>query len=133
MALSKEQLIAPRYKVIADYPKSLYPVGTIIRADGQSEDLLYCDWEGPRCRDYPHLFRKLEWWEERVVSEMPKYVKFKSKFVVEVSRYGVGTDSKKMYAVFDYKGKCMARPLKTLLPSDESEYQLSKIPSNEHS
>lgn len=76
MALTKEQLIAPRYKVIADWPKSIYPVGTIINAGGRSEDLLYCDFEGPRCRDYPHLFRKLEWWEERKLEEMPEYVSY---------------------------------------------------------
>jgi hypothetical protein len=73
--MTPEELLKPRYKVIAEYPKSPYPVGTIIRADGQSEDLLYCDSNGPRCRDFPHLFRKLGWWEERGEKGMPGYVK----------------------------------------------------------
>jgi hypothetical protein len=73
--MTPEQLMQPRYKVIADYPKSIHPVGTIIDAGWQSEDLLYCDWDGPRCRDFPHLFKKLEWWEEREEKDMPEYVK----------------------------------------------------------
>lgn len=65
----------PRYKVIADWPKSIYKVGTIINAGWRSEDLLYCDTNGPRMRDYPHLFRKLDWWEERQPEDMPEYLK----------------------------------------------------------
>lgn len=75
MALSKEQLLKPRYKVIADYPKSLYKVGDILDAGWRSEDCIYCDTEGPRWRHYPHLFKPLQWWEERKVEDMPQYLK----------------------------------------------------------
>lgn len=63
-------LLIPRWKVIADYPKSLYHVGDILNGGWRSEDCIYCDTNGPRWRHYPHLFRKLEWWEERTKEEL---------------------------------------------------------------
>lgn len=47
------ELLKPRYKVIADYPGSPFPVGFIMKDDCES-------WS-----KYPANFRKLEWWEER--------------------------------------------------------------------
>lgn len=73
--MSNEELMKPRYKVIADYPKSLYHVGDILNGGWGSEDCIYCDTDGPRWRHYPHLFRPLEWWEERKPEDMPQYVK----------------------------------------------------------
>ncbi len=73
--MTPEELMKPRYKVIADYPKSIHQVGTIIDAGWRSEDLLYCDHDGPRCRHYPHLFKPLQWWQEREEKDMPEYVK----------------------------------------------------------
>jgi len=73
--MTTEELLKPRYKVIADYPKSLYHVGDILNAGWRSEDLIYCDHDGPRWRDYPHLFKKLEWWEDRKIEDMPEYLK----------------------------------------------------------
>lgn len=68
-------LMTPRYKVIADYPKSLYKVGDILNAGWRSEDCIYCDTEGPRWRHYPHLFRPLEWWEHREQDVMPRFLR----------------------------------------------------------
>lgn len=73
--MSIEELLRPRYKVIADYPKSLYHVGDIINAGGTGEDCIYCDREGPRMRHYPHLFQPLRWWQELAENEMPSFVK----------------------------------------------------------
>lgn len=73
--MAPEELMKPRYKVIADYPKSLYHVGDIINAGSTGEDCIYCDREGPRMRHYPHLFKKLEWWQDRAPEDMPEYVK----------------------------------------------------------
>lgn len=70
-----EELLKPRYKVIADYPKSIYNVGVIINAGTTSEDCIYCDREGPRMRHYPHLFQPLPWWSDRSVEDMPQFVK----------------------------------------------------------
>lgn len=58
-------LMKPRYKVIADYPgNNLYKVGSIIEDTGWGVEL------------FPNIFKKLSWWEERDVKDMPEYVMF---------------------------------------------------------
>src|SRR6185503_13287789 len=64
-----EDLLKPRYKVIADYPDSEYNVGEIICNMITVQNSEWFD-------QYPHIFKKLEWWEERKESEMPDYVSF---------------------------------------------------------
>lgn len=66
-----QKLLKPRYKVIASYPSSKYEVGSTIENIGEN----YCMF----LNEYPHLFRKLEWWEERRPEDMPEYVKLLSK------------------------------------------------------
>ena len=65
--MKSAELLKPRFKVIADYPKSVFKVGETLHGD-----LIYCDTNGPKYSDYPHLFRKLNWWEERKKEDMPK-------------------------------------------------------------
>lgn len=115
-----EDLLKPRWKVIADYPKSLYHVGDILNAGWRSEDLIYCDHDGPRWRDYPHLFRKLEWWEDRKPEDMPEYVKLEGKYYkpVDFSNYLGGTFYIKSTNGMSKK----SFPLKDSLPVTESEY-----------
>ncbi|WP_319502548.1 hypothetical protein [uncultured Draconibacterium sp.] len=67
--MTAEQLLKPRFEVIADYPKSIFKVGEILNGE-----LIYCDTNGPKYSDYPHLFKKLNWWENRKESEMPKKI-----------------------------------------------------------
>ena len=73
--MTPEELLQPRYRVIADYPKSFYKTGEIIKVCKINGDLIYCDDNGTRYSDYPHLFERLEWWEERSKAEMPFYIK----------------------------------------------------------
>ncbi|MBP7512576.1 MAG: hypothetical protein KA981_11640 [Bacteroidia bacterium] len=72
-----EKLLQPRYKVIATYPKCHWSVGKVLTADSEGWFEVELDWrvELEYMDAFPHLFRKLEWWEEREVSEMPEYVK----------------------------------------------------------
>jgi|HubBroStandDraft_2_1064218.scaffolds.fasta_scaffold393611_2 hypothetical protein len=94
--MDKEQLIKPRYKVIADYPNSEWKIGEIIQMEsfgylpmqlrddpieswltdfidrGRKGNAMYPDWA---FEPYPHLFKKLEWWEERELPQMPEYLK----------------------------------------------------------
>jgi len=69
------QLLKPRYKVIADYPMSQHKVGSILTLEsgdryvGNGTKYIILNIE-----QYPHLFRKLAWYEERDVSEMPEFV-----------------------------------------------------------
>ena len=66
--MTVEELLMPRYKVIADYPSSPYYVGEIKDRLGDNVAAHFAK--------YPHLFRKLNWWEERKVEDMPDYVKW---------------------------------------------------------
>lgn len=68
MGLSIEDLLKPRYKVIADYPRSRDWIGKVIivGAIGEETQLPYYK--------YPHLYKALEWWEEREEKDMPEYV-----------------------------------------------------------
>ena len=76
--MTTEELLKPRYKVIADYPNCTFSVGQVLVQDDKEEtdfwtgDQLYTD-RYPK--QYPHLFKKLEWWEERKPEDMPEYVK----------------------------------------------------------
>lgn len=63
--MTTEQLLIPRYKVINDWPGSPCTIGEIL----PSSDLetVY--------NRYPHLFRPLQWWEERRISDLPNYIR----------------------------------------------------------
>lgn len=68
--MTAKELLKPRFEVIADYPNPkdycYFPVGEIIKIESL-EDINYLE-------KYPHLFRKLNWWEHRKIEDMPKKV-----------------------------------------------------------
>ena len=80
MPLSKEELLIPRYKMIADFPWSSrdnHNVGDIFTDDGKSPvmnqentPIRAIDWQR-----FPHLFKELQWWEERKIEDLPEYIK----------------------------------------------------------
>jgi hypothetical protein len=110
MALSKDELLKVRYKVIADYPKSIHKVG----------DVLYCDENGPRMSQYPHLFKTLEWWEERAEDDMPEYVKYPNdarRFAGKVFKVNM-FDPPYLFNCEKDEILCVDR----VEPADESEY-----------
>lgn len=67
--MSNEDLLKPRYKVIADYPDSTFSIGDVLMTDVNSFFRKHC------LLGYPAIFRKPEWWEEREEKDMPEYVK----------------------------------------------------------
>lgn len=82
MALSKEILLRPRYKVIADWPgvAGKVCVGDIFDPDPEDEGMFWINGEPfqeDKLKDYPHLFQKMEWHEDRAEGELPQYVKNK--------------------------------------------------------
>jgi hypothetical protein len=77
-----EELLKPRYKVIADWPGNVLFIGSILIKHDAIEDWLqgftFGLFPGIRmsaAEKYPHLFKELKWWEERRPEEMPEYVK----------------------------------------------------------
>lgn len=77
------ELLKPRYKVIADYPSSNFLVDEILIADESDKFMQYEDWGKWELvpKDYPAIFKQLAWYEERDASEMPEYVKFVEDFM----------------------------------------------------
>jgi hypothetical protein len=88
--MNTDTLLKPRYKVIADFyqnQKSIkdnqIKVGDLFMNYIPQQNIVWRrisnnKWEDItiHCPDqYPHLFRRLEWWEERQLNEMPEYVK----------------------------------------------------------
>lgn len=105
-------LMKPRYKVIADYPANYYGVGEIYTDCSAYTTELF--------EKYPHLFKKLEWWEEREESEMPEYVKEiggESHVVKVANHYVVG-----MFEG-DLDGQYWEAPYNEYVPATEAEYQ----------
>lgn len=107
MSLSVDELLRPRYKVIADYFYNPYKIGDIITVlyDDRSVHLTttsYRDEFGEtveqnnffnpkRLEDFPHLFKPLSWWEDRHYKDVEavKHIKnTKTNKVYEVEHYG---------------------------------------------
>lgn len=88
--MTKTKLLLPRYKVIAGFPDSKFTIGETIEMMAFDIDakefydnkfLLESYYS-----DYPAIFKKLEWWEERTVDEMPEYLKNKTAIPVTFSK-----------------------------------------------
>lgn len=80
------ELMKARVKCIGTddkhYPGSPFKIGEILLVDSAGDRSAIglsrnergeSYWLIPK--DYPHLFKKLEWWEDRKPEEMPEYVK----------------------------------------------------------
>lgn len=79
MPLTKEQLLTPRVKVIADYPLSPFVIGSILTAKKGRYDAWYYEINGKELwfdiTEYKHIFQPLPWWSDRKIFELPRYVK----------------------------------------------------------
>lgn len=135
--MSVEELLKPRYKVIADYPGCTFSIGEI--CEPLSKDALYysnkvsCEARNKMMSKYPHIFKPLAWYEERDVKDMPLYLKDNFGEVFKVSKYSdilpvFYTDA------IETKGKWKGSPtpfnLKATVPATEQEY-LTYINSNQ--
>jgi hypothetical protein len=79
MPLSKQELLAPRYKVIEPYPFQSYNVGDIITGEQAIVTSIYeMRYSYTKLGDYPAIFKPLRWFEERELSELPEYVSAKA-------------------------------------------------------
>ena len=88
--MSNEDLLMPRYKVIGNYPGCPHsmPIGHILTLNLVFFDLRFHGYtelepvhlEEPGFDNYPAIFKRLEWWEDREVKDLPKYVKIQERF-----------------------------------------------------
>ncbi len=130
---SKEQLLNPRYKVIADYPESMYDLGEILTLskgdDKRFTGQYYAFTNGGAVTvewldRYGHLFKKMEWWEDRKADELPQYViSGYGKVDKVISWDGVSNEGVPMFWYKTQEGQTTANNVKWLQPSDETEYQ----------
>lgn len=72
--MTKEELLTPRYRVIGEWPEMLerFYVGYIFEHPYGRTYLTEQSKYDPK--DFPNLFEKIEWWEERSVEDMPFFV-----------------------------------------------------------
>lgn len=78
--LTIEELLKVRYKQIADYPEALFHEGDIIKVSELVANHRYLKDSVKHIYDekfldqYPHLFKKLQWWQERKIEDLPEYI-----------------------------------------------------------
>lgn len=123
-----EELLRPRYKVIADYPQSSLKVGDIISFELQHVEIAkYTALNGDPIKlavmektvqKYPHLFQPLPWWSDRAVEDMPEYLYCPSrKMFFRVERWH------KSYFIIDGRQKMQYG---NYIPATREEYELFK-------
>jgi hypothetical protein len=136
-----EDLLKPRYRVIALWPYCDEAIGTIYSPRPVEQRLWVVMGEASgfihpsdknRCTSahyerFPHLFKKLEWWEDRKPEEMPQYVKYaENGMVAKVDRFDMETTSAWfMYlegGIHPYCPGGSALENTHWLPATESEY-----------
>lgn len=142
--MTNEQLLIPRYKVIADYPNrpATMPIGHILTLNEfgagkwwhkhTEEEPIHID-EG--FDKFPNIFRQLKWWEERNDAELPKYLKCyspdgKVDFVLKVERYIMHKEVDVIWA-FEYFWKdekdIKRMSMSEWFPATKEEYLCSHI------
>lgn len=68
--LTVNELLLKRYKVIEDYPNSIYTVNEIMQQNGQEFfNTVFFE-------KYPNIFKELAWYEERSIDDLPEYVSY---------------------------------------------------------
>lgn len=77
--MSNEELLSPRYKVIEDYPYTAFHIGDIVKLEITERGTRYCThelefWADFNIEKFPKVFRKMKWWEDRDLSNYPKYI-----------------------------------------------------------
>lgn len=118
--MTQEELLKPRYKQINDWPfmGHKYKIGKIFTFENEVDTGIISK--------YPHLFRKLEWWEDREKKDMPKYVKEEDGQVFKVKEWD-GTGSPYVFVDTNihkgFREGCKYTPAYGVLPSTLSEYQ----------
>ncbi len=98
--MTTEELLKQRYKLIATYPHCPHEPGSIYT----KKDGMYLREGGGYLNkvnldQYPHIFKKLEWWEEREIKDLPRFVKYENKISrVRQLNYDNGTWTESGYS-----------------------------------
>jgi len=122
---SIEQLLKPRYKVIADYPSNDFEIGQILIESNTVEDWLQTDnWlhgiKLSAAKAYPHLFKQLSWWEEREVGELIGLIVKKISYPFTITKVNAPISIDGRFFVWDNMKN--SAPFEDYLPATEAEY-----------
>jgi hypothetical protein len=118
--VSVEDLLKPRYRVIADYPGSQFTVGQIIQKQKYMDGKWHVKGFLNEPENYPDIFKPLEWWEEREPEEMPQYVKSEHRKRVAKARFDMN-DTSAWFMFLDGEVHPYA-PGTEWLPATETDY-----------
>lgn len=123
--MTAEQLLKKRYKVIADWPKNDdCNVGDILELSaeyggeqlyrfGEAQSL----WSVSDFKQYPHLFKELQWWEDRKPEDMPGYVTWSH------GHSSFGKIEKASYVFGDGTPRVNGLNIDCFLPATESDWE----------
>jgi hypothetical protein len=132
--MTTEELMRPRFKVIADYPGSKHQVGKIyIKMDGREfyENIETGMAIGFDPKYYENIFRPLAWWEDRELPQMPEYLKRVKvtpfmetpiNSVIKVNKWFIDEDGKDAYFTWEGNNELGNYP-STYSPATKQEYQ----------
>ena len=110
--MKASELLKPRYEVIASYPGSEFEVGEVVQLNRSDENkpfryLSYQNESGPEVwythtfQEYPHIFRKMNWWEQRSADQMPDKIKHTEGDVYYIIKW----DMEKAWGHIDNSGR----------------------------
>ena len=128
--MTQYELMKSRFKVIADYPDSKLKVGDIKELDssyGDEEGFWHGKeyWDKTYLEKFPHIFRKLGWWEERISEDMPKYLKYPNNGVV-FEPYMIQPDIGRYYETEKESWDNDSNGLSMVVPATEEEFKNQK-------
>ncbi len=133
--MTNEELMQPRYKVIERWPDMhmlKFFTDQIITLNQKEGSQWFIDMGKTKPYDnyydayfegYPHLFKKLEWWEEREPDDMPDYVKGESEVYKVLSNPTGITDVVYAKWILPHNKNAMRLlSLSKTVPATEEEY-----------
>lgn len=126
---AKEELLKPRFKVIADYPNSIFEISEIIVPMNGVTYVEYSDNGGKteiELSNFPHLFQLLKWWEERKVEDMPQYIEF-NKIILPVKKWDL--ENKQGWICINQGGGIFHQD--AIIPSSKEEYETNLKNNNQ--
>lgn len=117
-----EDLLIDRFKVIADWPEMLerFSIGYVFEHPYGRTYLTAESKYDPA--DFPHLFKKLNWWEERKLEDMPMYVRWLETELKDTIEKIYGYDNSRQMPAFNIPSQVNTIKADYFIPSTEEEY-----------
>lgn len=122
-----EDLMIPRYKVIADFPfNNYYKVGGIItdhkNISARNENghaVFACSFS-----EFPNIFLPISWWEDRKPEDMPMYLKYQNNGKIRKVKAFHGSGD---YMTVEFEGGRTRRMKKEWTPCTEEQFLEQEI------